>query len=47
MDETFCPGICIKWIRVTLTSAVQWLEINGSVIGPGPGIWTSQEAPDA
>jgi hypothetical protein len=43
MTEDFCPGICISWIEVTLTSAVQMLEIDGYIVGPGPGVWTSEE----
>jgi hypothetical protein len=38
-EETFAPGIRITWTRVVLTDAVRWIEINGSGVGPGPGVW--------
>ena len=42
MNAKDVTGIRIRWFRATLTDVVIRLEINGSVMGPGPGVWTGE-----
>jgi len=37
-------GMVIHQMRVVLSPAVVWLDINGTVLGPGPGTWISGTA---